>query len=95
MCYTRDSLPSLRRLASLGYEGHSLRMIRRVAKALRARVSVVLEPDLSGKADGPAEGAPIALAYHRFDKWPSHRMSVPGKGPDVCSANHAENREAI
>jgi DNA-binding transcriptional regulator YiaG len=32
------------RLESLGYEGHSLSMLRRVAKALNARVRVVLEP---------------------------------------------------
>ena len=43
------------RLESPGYEGHSLSMLRRVAKALRARVRVVLEPDSAGKADALAE----------------------------------------
>jgi hypothetical protein len=33
------------RLESPGYEGHSLSMLRRVAKALSAKVRVVLEPE--------------------------------------------------
>jgi transcriptional regulator with XRE-family HTH domain len=41
------------RLESPGYEGHSLSMLRRVAKALHARVRVILEP--AGKADALAE----------------------------------------
>ena len=43
------------RLESPGYEGHSLSMLRRVARALHARVRVVLEPDSAGKADALAE----------------------------------------
>src|SRR5947199_4911948 len=43
------------RLESPGYEGHSLSMLRRVAKALNARVRVVLEPDGGGKAGALAE----------------------------------------
>src|SRR2546422_8698830 len=43
------------RLESPGYEGHSLSMLRRVARALRARVRVVLEPESAGKADALAE----------------------------------------
>jgi transcriptional regulator with XRE-family HTH domain len=43
------------RLESPGYEGHSLSMLRRVARALHARVRVVLEPEASGKAGGLAE----------------------------------------
>src|SRR6184192_70786 len=43
------------RLESPRYEGHSLSMLRRVARALRARVRVVLEPDSAGKADALAE----------------------------------------
>src|SRR2546426_3718673 len=39
----------IRRIESPGYEGHSLSMLRRMAKALRARVRVVLEPDSAGK----------------------------------------------
>src|SRR6266496_2307470 len=43
------------RLESPGYEGHSLSMLRRVAKVLHARVRVVLEADDAGKADALAE----------------------------------------
>jgi transcriptional regulator with XRE-family HTH domain len=35
------------RLESPGYEGHSLSMLRRVARALRAEVQVTLEPVVS------------------------------------------------
>src|SRR5436189_4688262 len=43
------------RLESPAYEGHSLSMLRRVARALNARVRVVLEPDGGGKAGALAE----------------------------------------
>ncbi|HXT39294.1 MAG TPA: helix-turn-helix transcriptional regulator [Candidatus Angelobacter sp.] len=43
------------RLESPGYQGHSLSMLRRVARALHARVRVVLEPDSASKADALAE----------------------------------------
>jgi len=43
------------RLESPNYEGHSLSMLRRVAKALHARVRVVLEVDPPGKAAALAE----------------------------------------
>src|ERR1041384_4074437 len=43
------------RLESPDYEGHSLSMLRRVAKALHARVRVVLEADPAGNADALAE----------------------------------------
>src|SRR5216110_848681 len=43
------------RLESPSYEGHSLSMLRRVAKALRARVRVVLEPEIGNQADALAE----------------------------------------
>ena len=43
------------RLESPGYEGHSLSMLHRVGKALRAQVRVVLEPDSAGRADALAE----------------------------------------
>src|SRR5258708_4833660 len=39
------------RLESPGYEGHSLSMLRRVAKALHARVRVVLDPEPTSQAD--------------------------------------------
>src|SRR5881396_3538142 len=46
----KTSQQQISRLESPTYEGHSLSMLRRVAKALRARVRVVLEPDPAGKA---------------------------------------------
>ena len=51
----KTSQQQISRLESPGYEGHSLSMLRRVAKALHARVRVVLEADEPGKADALAE----------------------------------------
>src|SRR5207245_4413809 len=51
----KTSQQQISRLESPSYEGHSLSMLRRVARALRARVRVVLEPDSAGKADALAE----------------------------------------
>lgn len=41
----KTSQQQICRLESPGYEGHSLRMLRRVAQQLHARVRVVFEPD--------------------------------------------------
>jgi transcriptional regulator len=41
----KTSQQQISRLESPGYEGHSLNTLRRVAKALHARVRVVLEPE--------------------------------------------------
>jgi transcriptional regulator with XRE-family HTH domain len=55
----RTSQQQISRLESPEYEGHSLRMLRRLAKVLHARVRVVLEPEGVAKADALAEdGAP-------------------------------------
>src|SRR5947207_4562712 len=43
------------RLESPRYEGHSLSMLRRVARALRARVRVVLEPEPASVAAALSE----------------------------------------
>lgn len=52
------SQQQISRLESPGYEGHSLRMLRRVAKALHARVRVTLEaPDEGTVGMGVAETA--------------------------------------
>jgi transcriptional regulator with XRE-family HTH domain len=51
----KTSQQQISRLESTSYEGHSLSMLRRVAKALHARVRVVLETDEAGKADALAE----------------------------------------
>lgn len=47
----KTSQQQISRLESPGYEGHSLSMLRRVAKVLHARVRVVLEADDSRKAE--------------------------------------------
>ena len=49
------SQQQISRLESPAYEGHSLSMLRRVAKALHARVRVVLEPADAAKALSVAE----------------------------------------
>src|SRR2546421_6556042 len=54
----KTSQQQISRLESPGYEGHSLSMLRRVAKALHARVRVVLEMDGRDKLAGLAE-APV------------------------------------
>lgn len=51
----KTSQQQISRLESPSYEGHSLSMLRRVAKALHARVRVVLEADPPGKAAALAE----------------------------------------
>jgi len=50
----KTSQQQISRLESPGYEGHSLGMLRRVARALHARARVVLEPETSVKAAKPA-----------------------------------------
>lgn len=49
----KTSQQQISRIESPSYEGHSLSMLRRVARELRARVRVVLEPDKA--ADHVAE----------------------------------------
>ena len=51
----KTSQQQISRLESPDYEGHSLRMLRRLAKVLHARVRVVLEPESAGKANALAE----------------------------------------
>jgi len=51
----KTSQQQVSRLESPGYEGHSLSMLRRVARALHARVRVVLEPAGAGKDLAVAE----------------------------------------
>jgi transcriptional regulator with XRE-family HTH domain len=53
----KTSQQQISRLESPGYEGHSLSMLRRVAEALHARVSVVFEPEEKGHAVRVAEPA--------------------------------------
>ena len=51
----KTSQQQISRLESPNYEGHSLSMLRRVAKVLHARVRVVLEAEDEGKAEALAE----------------------------------------
>jgi DNA-binding XRE family transcriptional regulator len=44
----KTSQQQISRLESPSYEGHSLSMLRRVARALNAQVRVVFEPDENG-----------------------------------------------
>jgi transcriptional regulator with XRE-family HTH domain len=56
----KTSQQQISRLESPGYEGHSLTMLRRVAKALHANVRVVFEP---AKATNEAHVAEPAERY--------------------------------
>jgi transcriptional regulator with XRE-family HTH domain len=56
----KTSQQNISRLESPQYEGHSLSMLRRVARILHARVRVVLEPDPS---DAPAHLAEAPVPY--------------------------------
>ncbi len=51
----KTSQQQISRLESPGYEGHSLRMLRRVADALHAEVHVVFEPEKKGSEMRVAE----------------------------------------
>jgi transcriptional regulator with XRE-family HTH domain len=51
----KTSQQQISRLESPGYEGHSLSMLRRVAKVLHARVRVVIETDPMSKTSALAE----------------------------------------
>jgi len=66
----RTSQQQICRLESPGYEGHSLSMLRRVARELRARVRVVIEPEEAAATNGVAE--PPAL--YRTKRTRSNRI---------------------
>lgn len=51
------SQQQISRLESPGYEGHSLSMLRRVAKVLHARIRVLIEADDGSKSEALAEDA--------------------------------------
>jgi transcriptional regulator with XRE-family HTH domain len=53
----KTSQQQISRLESPGYEGHSLSMLRRVAKVLHARVRVVLEADSDQGTSALAESS--------------------------------------
>src|SRR3989441_5228141 len=51
----KTSQQQISRLESPSYEGHSLSMLRRIARVLNARVRVVLEANAAGNAGALAE----------------------------------------
>ncbi len=53
----KTSQQHISRLESPGYEEHSLANLRRVARALKAKVRVVFEPDESNNKQRVAHGA--------------------------------------
>jgi transcriptional regulator with XRE-family HTH domain len=76
----KTSQQQISRLESPGYEGHSLSMLRRVAKVLHARVCVVIQAETRGNADALAEDPPlIARNAPAPSPWPSDRGW--GRGP--------------
>ena len=60
----KTSQQQISRLESPGYEGHSLSMLRRVAKALSAKVRVVLEPERAELGNRLAE-SPVPYRVKR------------------------------
>jgi transcriptional regulator with XRE-family HTH domain len=63
----RTSQQQISRLESPGYEGHSLSMLRRVAKVLHVRVRVVIETDPISKSSALAED-PVPYRFKRAAK---------------------------
>lgn len=62
------SQQQISRLESPGYEGHSLSTLRRVAKALHARVHVTFEPETKGAVMKVAETAAAYRVKRTFRK---------------------------
>ncbi len=60
----KTSQQQISRLESPSYEGHSLSMLRRVAKALSARVRVVFEPEPEAEPSHLAE-SPVPYGAKR------------------------------
>ncbi len=62
------SQQQISRIESPSYEGHSLSMLRRVAKLLRAHVRVVIEPDDRAPGSSLAESPPPYRRKRRLTK---------------------------
>lgn len=62
------SQQQISRIESPSYEGHSLSMLRRVAKLLKARVRVIFEPDDTPPASRLVESPPPYRKKRRFAK---------------------------
>jgi transcriptional regulator with XRE-family HTH domain len=61
----KTSQQQISRLESPDYEGHSLRMLRRVASALDARLHIVFEPPTTRKGKQVAEPSATYIAKRR------------------------------
>jgi transcriptional regulator with XRE-family HTH domain len=80
----KTSQQQISRLESPGYEGHSLSMLRRVAKALNAHVRVVLEPADSARALSVAEPPAPYCAEPKLMRAKAGRVEHrPGKSPSA------------
>lgn len=75
----KTSQQQISRLESPGYEGHSLRMLRSVASALKARVRVVFEPESAKKAGGAMRlaEAPGVYRTRRMARRRTKAVKVP------------------
>jgi transcriptional regulator with XRE-family HTH domain len=60
------SQQQISRLESPGYEGHTQRTLRRVAKVLHARVRVTFEPEKKGEGMRVAESVPTYRSKRTF-----------------------------
>ena len=64
----KTSQQQISRLESPGYEGHSLSMLRRVARVLNAHVRVIFEREKKAATDRVAERAPEYRSKRRAKK---------------------------
>jgi transcriptional regulator with XRE-family HTH domain len=65
----KTSQQQISRLESPGYEGHSLSMLRRVARALGADVHVILEPLAERRKEGGTSSRSRKLVASRAKQW--------------------------
>lgn len=72
----KTSQQQICRLESPGYEGHSLSMLRRVARELSARVRVVIEPEEGAAVSGVAE-TPVLYRTKRARSSRTGRLKTP------------------
>lgn len=81
----KSSQQHISRLESPSYEGHSLPNLRRVARALNARVRVVFEPSETTPAKKPDKRVPSAQRKRRplqpriiLEAIPEHKLDFNG-----------------
>ncbi len=71
----KTSQQQICRLESPGYEGHSLSMLRRVARELSARVRVVIEPEEIAAVTGVAETPTVYRTKRARSSRPGRRKT--------------------